>query len=76
MNNRGEINIVCCDLFFDGEDGQINQTILCHRRAQIVFNSFSFEKLRPPDATVSGSVSKILESRPTLWSRCQTMAGF
>jgi len=28
MNNRGETNNVCCDLFFDEEDGEISQTIL------------------------------------------------
>ena len=42
-NKHGEIN-VCCDFFFDGEDGQINQTILCHRRAQIIFNKLQFWK--------------------------------
>ena len=50
------------DLFFNREDKQISQTILCHRRAQIILISSSFEKLHPLDATVSGSVNKILES--------------
>src|SRR6218665_2339757 len=46
------------------------------RRVFLIGLSFSFEKLHPPDATVSGSVRKILESRPTLWPRCRTLAGF
>jgi len=35
-NSQSEIN-VCCNLFFDREDGQINQTTLCHCHAQIIF---------------------------------------
>jgi len=38
--------------------------------------SFSFEKLRPSDATVSESIRKILGIKPRLWSPCQTLAGF
>jgi len=41
-NNGGEINVFC-DFFFDRDDGQmINPAILCHRRAQIIFNKLQF----------------------------------